>query len=56
MDIKEDKSSLSSVEEQILQLAKNKETGISNKDIQEAIPEVPASEWTKLINKFLKSG
>lgn len=57
MDQKEDsKSTTSIVEEKILQLAKSKENGISNKDIQETIPEVPASDWTKIVNKLLKNG
>lgn len=59
MDSNEDpkaSSSSSTIEDKIIQLAKEKETGVSNKEIQEAIPDVPASEWTKIINKLLKSG
>lgn len=57
MDQKDDSiSTLSIVEEKIIQLAKSKENGTSNKEIQETVPDVPASEWTKIVNKLLKSG
>lgn len=44
------------IENQLLELAKTKPDGISNKDIQTSIPDVPAKVWTTVINKLLKSG
>lgn len=45
-----------SIENQILELAKSTPDGISNNDIQNTIPDVPAEVWTTVINKLLKSG
>lgn len=42
-------------EEKILELAKEKANGITNKDIQAAIPDTPATIWTSVINKLLKN-
>lgn len=44
------------IENQIVELAKAKPDGISNKDIQGVIPETPAEIWTTIINKLLKNG
>lgn len=46
----------SEVENHILELAKSKPDGISNKDIQNSIPDTPAKVWTMVINKLLKAG
>lgn len=45
-----------SLEDHIIALAKSKPDGISNADIQADIPDTPAAIWTKIINKFLKTG
>lgn len=49
-------SSETSVENQIIELAKLKPTGISNSDIKDDMPDTPIEIWTKVINKLLKSG
>lgn len=49
-------SSASSIENVIVQLAKDKPNGISNEHIKNAIPDTPLEIWTKIINKLLKSG
>lgn len=45
-----------SIENQIIEIAISKPDGISNKDIQEDLPNIPAKVWTTVINKLLKSG
>lgn len=49
-------SSAHSLENQIIELAKTKPDGISNKDIQYGLSGTPAEAWTTIINKLLKSG
>lgn len=46
----------SEIDEKILALAQEKANGVTNKDIQAALGDIPATVWTKTINKFLKSG
>lgn len=44
------------LEIKILEFAKTKPEGISNKDVQNLIPDTPAQVWTTVINKLLKHG
>lgn len=44
------------IENRIIEIAIAKPDGISNKDIQEGLHDVPAKVWTTVINKLLKSG
>lgn len=49
-------SSEGAAEDAILAMAKLKTDGISNGDIQNELPDIPAKIWTQVINKLLKSG
>ncbi|KAF5275415.1 hypothetical protein FQA39_LY06872 [Lamprigera yunnana] len=49
-------STQSESEKHFLELAKSKPNGISNDDIKNKMLDVPPEVWTKIINKFLKSG
>lgn len=43
-------------ESRLLELARLKPEGISNKDLKENMPDVPLSDLTGIINKLLKNG
>ena len=43
-------------ENSLLELAKIKPDGFSNKDLKDHMPDVPLTEVTAIINKLLKSG
>ncbi|CAG9857909.1 unnamed protein product [Phyllotreta striolata] len=49
-------SELSEIEIKLLDLAKSNPDGISNDDIKKQIPDVPLTEITAIINKFLRNG
>lgn len=44
------------VEDQLLELAKSKPVGITNDDIRHQIPDISLPEITAVINKCLKNG
>ncbi|XP_060531084.1 probable DNA-directed RNA polymerase III subunit RPC6 [Cylas formicarius] len=44
------------VENQLLELAKSKPEGVSNKDLKDHLPDVPLADITRIINKCLRSG
>ncbi|XP_017779632.1 PREDICTED: probable DNA-directed RNA polymerase III subunit RPC6 [Nicrophorus vespilloides] len=44
------------LEDKIIDLAKEREKGITNQDIQKELSDIPAADWTKVINKLLKNG
>lgn len=52
----EQSSDYNELETQVLEFAKTKPEGISNKDIQELITDTPPQVLAAVINKFLKSG
>lgn len=56
MALKSSESNDMSIENRIIEIAISKPDGISNKDIQDDIPDIPAKVWTTVINKLLKSG
>lgn len=45
-----------SIENTIIELAKNKPDGITNNDIKNDIPDTPPDVWIKTVNKLLKNG
>lgn len=44
------------IEDKLLELAQTKPNGLTNKDIQCELPDVPPTVWTTVVNKFLKAG
>lgn len=49
-------SSTSETETKILEIAQNKPTGISNKDILDGIPGLESTALAQAINKLIKQG
>lgn len=45
-----------SIEDRIIELAKNKPDGITNNEIKADIPDTPPDIWIKTVNKLLKNG
>lgn len=44
------------IESKILEIAQNKPSGISNKDILDGIPGLQSTELAQAINKLIKQG